>query len=1443
MRDNRSIGVCLGASTVKIVRINRIDGTIVIEDTASRLHNGDPKGTFINLLEKFNPDRLPTAITGRKFRHLVNLTRLSEPEATELALRNFVPDYKKYSAAASLGGETFMVYTLDKEKRISNVITKNQCASGTGEFYLQQIKRMGLSLDESSSIAEEAAPFKVSGRCSVFCKSDCTHALNKGVPKSEVTAGLALMIADKIEDLLRKTDGGKTLLLGGLTRNQKVMNFLRAKCPDTEVIPESMYFEALGAAYYALENRVVPISDFDKILVEKDYSFTFFKPLKIYKEKVSFKEIKKSPAISGDKYILGLDVGSTTTKAVLIGYDKPYLAASVYLYTNGDPIGASRKCYKELMKQVPEDIRISGIGTTGSGRHIAGLHAMTDGVINEIVAHANAAVHFDPEVDTIFEIGGQDAKYTYIVNKVPADYAMNEACSAGTGSFIEESAYESLGLKVTEIEDLAFAGKKPPNFSDQCAAFISSDIKTALQENIPREDVVAGLVYSICMNYVNRVKGNRAIGKKIFMQGGVCYNKAVPAAMAALTGADIIVPPEPGLMGAFGVALGIKEKIDIGLMDEGRFSLAELAAREVKYHKPFSCAGGKEKCDLGCSINVIEVKGKKYPFGGSCNKYYSLENGSVSSYSDYDYVHKRNKLMFEKYAPAVHLPEDASSIGINNSFHTHTIYPLFYNFFTKLGFRVILPQIVEDKGLEREITSFCYPSQLSLGLFQDLANHSPDYYFVPSILEMHTEKAEHHRLDFNCTCVFVSGEAHYLKQSFKEIPQDRIISDSLNFAYGWESQEKEFIAIAAKLGVSDNAAKKAYKHAVYMQKSFESELLELGKEILDILDNDPDQSAIVLIGRPYNSFAPHANKGIPRKFASRGVYTLPYDIFDFEAETVDDNMYWEGGKKILKAAKIVKRHPQLFATYISNFSCGPDSMILTTFRSLMGTKPSLTLELDGHTADAGINTRIDAALDIISNYRRISSNIKDTDYSSFRPAYIDQANGISFFCKSDGTKIPLNDPDNVILIPSMGDLAAPMFAAALRSIGFNAEPLPEAGYDTLRYGRSVASGKECLPLILLAGSLLDYIDNHWDGISNIAFFNIQGAGNCRLGQYPVFLRHMIKTQRLENVAQMILMNEDGFAGFGPDFAKRGMLAIIISDVMDDIRSAILAHAVDPDSGIIVFNEEFSKVVAATENFPDRIYQALEEFSLTISKKVPARKPISEAKYIALLGEIYVRRDGFSHKWLNKRFAEKGFIVKDAYISEWVFYVDYLLKIDLLEPEKSLKKKFERFIREFYIRGAENRIKKILEKSGYYKYHKTEIEPLLNASKHIIPLDFKGEPGLVLGVSIHESLEKYAGLINLGPFGCMPTRLTEACAVPEMKVSEKIKAKKAVDPKYELSEVFNGDMNIPFLTIETDGNVYPQVIEARLETFALQAERAAELMKEAAKQKKHFYNII
>ena len=464
-----SVGICIGASSISIVRAQLYAESIQVTDVRTVSHEGNPRKVLEDYFSQNDLTGISVVVTGRKFKNLINAVSISEPEAIEETL-SYLKLNGKYKAIASLGGENFIVYCLNNTGGIDKVLSGNKCASGTGEFFLQQIRRMNISLEEALNLADEEKYYVVSGRCSVFCKSDCTHALNKGIEKGLVVSGLCKMIADKTIDLLSKQKSDKILLIGGVSQNKRVVRFINEKYPESKVIIESAYFEAFGAAIKGIKE----VFSFNTENVFRDNTQTFAKlaPLKSAEGKVIFKSLKKAEASKGYECILGLDVGSTTTKAVIIRVSDNALLASIYLRTNGNPVQASVNCYKALEEQLKVPLNIIGLGTTGSGRHISALHAMTRGVVNEIIAHAVAAAHFDKDVDTIFEIGGQDAKYTHLTNGIASDYAMNEACSAGTGSFLEESAKETLNITYTDIADIALTAEDPLNFNDQCAAFI-----------------------------------------------------------------------------------------------------------------------------------------------------------------------------------------------------------------------------------------------------------------------------------------------------------------------------------------------------------------------------------------------------------------------------------------------------------------------------------------------------------------------------------------------------------------------------------------------------------------------------------------------------------------------------------------------------------------------------------------------------------------------------------------------------------------------------------------------------------------------------------------------------------------------------------------------------------------------------------------------------------
>ena len=494
------MGVNIGALTVKVVALRGDDKIAQVLP-----HQGRPLEVLKTILAE--PD-----FAGAKFLGVSgHLGHLTEVAAIQRALTELEG---RFDAAVSLGGESFLVYLLT-DGRITNVLTHNKCAAGSGEFFVQQIGRMGIKLDDAiqRSFAGKVVP--LASRCSVHCKSDITHKLNRNEATPEdILHTLHDRMAGKVIALLEKSQRElkRVLLIGGVTRNVAMLAALREKQPGTEfvVLPESFWFEAWGAA---LLTRDEPLHTSPAFSIQP--SLGQLPPLHLYTERVNVIAAPSCQPPPAGALVLGVDAGSTTTKAVMLDPATRGVVASHYTRTRGDPVAAARECLQSLANQVGNR-RVRLIATTGSARELVGAYLGTEQVFNEISAQAAGANYFDADVDTIFEIGGQDAKYIYLRNGVPIDYAMNSACSAGTGSFLEESAQGDLGIAVTDIADIALTALAPVQFKATCAAFINSDIRIAQQEGHSRENIVAGLVYAIAANYLTKVKGQRPVGKKSF---------------------------------------------------------------------------------------------------------------------------------------------------------------------------------------------------------------------------------------------------------------------------------------------------------------------------------------------------------------------------------------------------------------------------------------------------------------------------------------------------------------------------------------------------------------------------------------------------------------------------------------------------------------------------------------------------------------------------------------------------------------------------------------------------------------------------------------------------------------------------------------------------------------------------------------------------------------
>ena len=687
------LGIDIGSSSVKATLLNGHG-----EEWAEAIaHDGDIPGTLRRILD-LHPTSAPIQVvtTGNAGRNQVCTARVIPPQAIEAGLRAIG---ERPDAVVSLGGESIVVYTFTADGLTQTAMMGDKCAAGTGEFFRQQLGRMNIDLSAIPGIPDDTTPHPLSARCSVFMKSDCTHKLNKKeCTKEEIVVSLAEVMASKAAEFLTRArvTSGRVVLIGGVTRNRFIRNFLQAKLPGLQLLTPAQgpHFEAFGAAHLAQQHGT-PLPPADQLIDEGAVTFDRYPPLSEGAAHVTWVPSVRGKLQAGRNYVLGIDGGSTTTKAVLLDAETKHIVAAYYGRTHGDPVEALRTVLVELRTQVraalgTAPIRVSLAATTGSSREVLGVFAETGGVYNEIIAHSVGTTHFCPEIDTIFEIGGQDAKYVLLRNGVPIDYAMNEACSAGTGSFLEESARGDLNIQTApEIGPIAMASTGPLKFGEHCSAFINTDIRSAIQQGAAKEDIVGGIVLSIVSNYLNRVVGNRSVGSHIVLQGGVAKNPAVPAAFATVLGKEILVPPDPELLGAFGVGLLAIQKHHDGLLAEGDFSLDALIDRQITYGKDFKC----QACENLCRIRTLFVGPHRYFFGGRCNKYANLrQNRSVDLQQTVNYVTVREQILFHDFAPGLYLITGVTALilvlAANTAFN---------------GFPVLGSILAQDRYLPRQL--------------------------------------------------------------------------------------------------------------------------------------------------------------------------------------------------------------------------------------------------------------------------------------------------------------------------------------------------------------------------------------------------------------------------------------------------------------------------------------------------------------------------------------------------------------------------------------------------------------------------------------------------------------------------------------------------------------------------------------------------------------------
>ncbi|MEE9611376.1 MAG: acyl-CoA dehydratase activase, partial [Desulfatiglandales bacterium] len=1351
------LGIDVGSISVNTVLL---DGQMnVLEDHYDRT-KGQPIQTVIRILKDLL-DRVPAdkmeyvAVTGSGGKLIADLlggSFVNEVIAQSKAVERLHPHVR---TVIEMGGEDSKLLFLDKNKKIEQLKLKDfamntMCAAGTGSFLDQQASRLGLSIEEFGRLALKSQdPPRIAGRCSVFAKTDMIHLQQIGTPDYDIVAGLCYALARSFKSNVGR---GKEFtrpiaFQGGVAANSGVVKAFEdiLKLQKEElIIPEHFAsMGAIGSIYSSLESNnpgkrefrgLGPIEDFLKS--KKMGTMPGLSTLTLDYEVENEKLVSKTSSFKKDDgrklgVYVGVDVGSLSTNVVALDENKKMVARR-YLRTAGRPIEAVRRGLREIGEEMGDHVEVFGASTTGSGRYLTGQFIGADIVKNEITAQATAAIHFDRNVDTIFEIGGQDSKFISIDNGAVVDFEMNKVCAAGTGSFLEEQA-EKLGINIVEeFGDMALGAESPGKFGDRCTVFMESDLVTHQQKGAKKENLVAGLAYSIVHNYLNKVVGEKRVGNNIFFQGGVAWNKGVVAAFERVTGKKITVPPHHDVTGAIGAAI---LAINANNGKKSNFKGFDLTDRKYETSS-FTC----KACENICEIRKIKFGDEKPVYYGTRCERYEIGDKKKLGADLPDLFDERDRMLLGPYYHAKEMAKggyDKKRIGIPKVLHFYELFPYWRKFFEELDFEVLLSEVTNPelihKSMENIVVETCFPMKIVHGHVLSLIEKGVDYIFLPSIINTQKTNAKYEQ---NYFCPLVQAAPYIVKSAFPlEKEGVKLLTVPIFFMRGEKHVKKSLRALGKELDRSAGEIKRAITRAQDDQEEFQRKTRERGKEVIEGLKED--QKAVVIVSRPYNGCDSGINLDLPKKLKDMGVLAIPLDYLSYAYEAVDTydefpNMFWSYGQRMLAAADVISKDDRLNAIYITNFKCGPDSFILHFFWEKMNPKPHLQIEVDEHSADAGAITRCEAFLDSLENVKKIK--VQKEKIVPYLGDWLNRA----------------------VYVPHMCDHAYAL-SAAFRSIGILSEVLEESDDETLELGRRHTSGKECFPFIVTTGDFLKKLKEPGIDPAKIAFFMPSADGPCRFGQYNLMQRLILKELGYKDIPIVALDSKNSYSGLGRKFRRKAWQGIVAVDILEKLARETRPYEVNKGEADSLYRQCLNILVETLEGGNGSIPKTMEKIKSMFQEiKVDRnhRKPI-----IGVVGEIFIRSNRFSNDNIVLKLEGLGGEAWVAPFSEWLLYVNNSCIEDFIAM-REYKSLLKVYLEDIVQRHDEHHLSEPF-KGLLLHYKEAQIHEVLENSAPYMHSSFGGEAILSIGKSIDYIKKGVCGIVNAMPFTCMPGMVVTA----------------------------------------------------------------------------------
>ena len=1370
-----TIGIDIGSTTVKVAVLDD-EHHILFSDY--QRHFADIKGTLARLVEDASSklgelDVKPT-ITGSGGLAIAKI--LDVPFSQEVvcvtdALQMYAP---QTDVSIELGGEDAKIIYLTNgiEQRMNGV-----CAGGTGSF----IDQMASLLQTDAAGLNEYAKnydtiYPIAARCGVFAKTDIQPLINEGATKENLAASIYQAVVNQTISGLAcgKPIRGNVAFLGGpLHFQSELQNAFVRNLNLTEehiIAPDNSHlFAAIGAALNAEHTEsVASLKSLDEKLhsdiqieMEVDRMDPLFHDQKEYQdfcESHNRYTVKKGDLATYEgNCFLGIDAGSTTTKVALVGEDGSLLY-SFYSSNNGSPLNTSIRAIQEIYSRMPDSAKIVRACSTGYGEALIKAALMLDEGEVETIAHYTAAAFFEPDVDCILDIGGQDMKCIKIKNQAVDNVMLNEACSSGCGSFIETFA-KSMNYKIEDFAKIALFAEHPINLGSRCTVFMNSKVKQAQKEGADVSDISAGLAYSVIKNALLKViklTDPRDLGKNVVVQGGTFYNDAVLRSFELISGITAIRPDISGIMGAFGAALIARDNYD-GETETTMLSIDQI--NNLKYETSMARCKG---CTNSCLLTINRFSGgRQFITGNRCER-------GIGQKKNKDHVPNLFEYKFKKlfgYEPLS--PELAyrGEIGIPRILNMYENYPLWYTFLTNLGFRVILsPPSSRDiytLGIESiPSESECYPAKISHGHVMWLLKHNIKTIFHPCVVYEQNETPDAYN---HYNCPIVTSYAENIKNNMEEIRSDDITYIRPFMAL--DNREALVTRLYQEFSKYYDIDRKEIKEALDAgfteYEAVKADLQKKGEEAVRFCEEN-NRMGIVLAGRPYH-VDPEINHGLPELINSYGIAVLTEDSVAHLSQVdrpliVSDQ--WMYHSRLYRAANFVKTSKNLEMIQLNSFGCGLDAVTTDCVNDILSGSGKIytVLKIDEVSNLGAARIRI----------RSLISAVKVRNKKGIEPHPISSAYERKIFTKE------MKDDRYTVLAPNMSPIHFSMLMPAFSKSGVNFVTLPDPDKSAVDVGLKYVNNDACYPSILVVGQLIEELQSGKYDLDKTALAITQTGGGCRATNYIGFIRRALKKAGFEKVP-VVSINAGGIEsnpGFKYNYTmiRASIQAVIYGDVFMRCLYHMRPYEQVPGSANAL-HEKWEKICiqaindgASMSSFRKNIRSIIREFDA-----LPIKEDLKKPR-VGVVGEILVKFQPCANNQIVDLLEAEG---AEAVMPDLSGFLDYCAYNANYKHEFLGKTKKSAMISNLVIKYLDifrSTARKELEASKHFNSI-AHIEELAEYAKPIVSLGNQTGEGWFLTAEMVELIKTgVPNIVCCQPFGCLPNHIVGKGVIKELRAA-------------------------------------------------------------------------